>query len=129
MELLVNTAQVFPINMRIDLGGRDVDVAEHLLDRTEVRPTLEQVRGEGMPQRMRRNRLGDSRLLHVFAEDLPRAHPGQRLPARIQEENALPFPFLQLGPELPEIDRRCANLFRPIGTRRSFAPFPKTRIR
>ena len=53
MKLLVNAAQVFAVNVRVDLRRRDVDVAEHLLDRTQVGTAFEQVRGEGVPQRVR----------------------------------------------------------------------------
>ena len=75
MELLVNASQVFAIDVRINLGRRDVDVSQHLLDRSEIRTALEEMRRKGMAESVRRNGLRDSRLPNVFSENLPGAHP------------------------------------------------------
>ena len=57
MELFVRFPQMGVGHVRVDLGRRDVRVAEHLLDRADVGTILHQVRGERMPQRVRRNAL------------------------------------------------------------------------
>jgi hypothetical protein len=44
----------------VTVEGRDVAVAEQLLDRADVATRLQQVRGECVPQRVRRGGLGDA---------------------------------------------------------------------
>src|SRR5678815_3276748 len=67
------------------------------------------MRGEGMAKRVRGDVLGDVRLLHVAAQDLPGAHAGERAAARIEEENPLPLPLLQLRSELSQVNRGGAD--------------------
>ena len=45
-------AEVFAVHMSVDLGRRDVRVAQEFLDGRQVRPPLEQVGGERMPERV-----------------------------------------------------------------------------
>jgi hypothetical protein len=40
MEPLVDLSESGPTDVRVDLGGRDVGMTEHELQRTEVRPML-----------------------------------------------------------------------------------------
>ena len=44
-------------HMGVDLRRRNVGMAEQLLDHAQVRAVLQQVRGEGMAQDVRRERL------------------------------------------------------------------------
>ncbi len=48
MVFLVHLLQPFPGDMGIDLGRRDVGVAQHGLDRPQVRTVVQQVGGKGM---------------------------------------------------------------------------------
>ena len=48
MESLVGFFQMRIGYMGIDLRRRDVRVAEHLLDRADICPVLNKMRGEGM---------------------------------------------------------------------------------
>ena len=41
MELPMHASQVFTIDVRVDLGRRDIYVSEHLLNGPEIRTTLE----------------------------------------------------------------------------------------
>ena len=64
-------------DMGIDLGGRDVGVAEELLHRTQIRAVLQEMAGEGMTEHVRRDarRLdagGSCECLQLLAEALPR---------------------------------------------------------
>ena len=43
MELLVDPAEVVSVDVGIDLGGREIDVTQHLLDGPEVRAPLQQM--------------------------------------------------------------------------------------
>src|SRR6266550_8434204 len=67
------------------------------------------MRRERMPQRVGRDGLGDSRLVDVFAQDLPGAHSRERLAAGIEEQHTLPFALLQLGTQLAQVDCRRAD--------------------
>jgi lambda repressor-like predicted transcriptional regulator len=55
-------------HMRVDHGGGHAAVTEQLLHRADVIASLQQVRGKGMAQRMRRGRLGDACALHGALE-------------------------------------------------------------
>ena len=48
------------IHMRIDLRRRDVGVAKHGLHRTQVGAAFEEMRGEGMGQRVQRDPFVDA---------------------------------------------------------------------
>ena len=74
--------------MRVDLRGGDVGVAEQFLHGADVVAVLEQVRGEGMAQRVASGRLGDSRPVHggphrllhrALVEMMPAHHPRPRV--------------------------------------------------
>ena len=51
---LHHLAEPFGLHVGIDLGGRNVSMAKHLLDRAQVRPTFQQVAGKTMAQHVRR---------------------------------------------------------------------------
>src|SRR5207249_6325944 len=63
MKLPMHGTQVLAVHVGVELGGGEVGVAQHLLDRPQVSSALEQVRGEAVAQRMRRDTLGEPRLL------------------------------------------------------------------
>src|ERR1700680_2599770 len=109
MELLVNRSQVFAVDVRVDLRGRDVDVAQHLLHGPEIRAAFQQMCRERMAQRVGRHRFRDSNLGRVLAKDLPRAHARQRLSSGVEEQDSLSLALLQLWTELAQIDRDCAD--------------------
>src|SRR3954453_6301904 len=102
----MHLTQVLSIDMRVDLCCRDIDVSEHLLDSAKVGASLEQVRRKRVPQRMRRHVFRDRRTLDMTPQDLPGAHARQWLAARIEEEHALPLPFLELRSQLAKVDCR-----------------------
>ena len=74
MEAVVEASQPLLVDVGVDLGGRDVGMAEHRLDRAEVGPVLEQVGREAVPQHVGRDRL-DAGRPGVLPEDLPEALP------------------------------------------------------
>src|SRR5256885_932119 len=55
MERTVHFSQISPVEMRVDRGGGHGGVAEQLLHDSEIRPALQQMRGERMAQGMRMN--------------------------------------------------------------------------
>ena len=54
----VGLEQELAIDLGIALRGREAGVAEQLLDRPQIRAGAEEMRGEGVAQRMRRRRVG-----------------------------------------------------------------------
>ncbi len=62
-----------------------------------------------MTQCVGRNLLRDLCQTDVLPQDFPRAHPGQGITSRIQEQNALPFSVLESRSQLAQIDRDSPN--------------------
>jgi len=52
MQPLVQPLQVFPGDVGVNLSGRNVLMPEHGLDRPQVRPSLQEMGGEGVAQHM-----------------------------------------------------------------------------
>src|SRR5262245_51770425 len=97
VEAPVDGLQALVLDVRVDLGRRDVGVAEHLLDRAEVRAAREQVRREGVAQhvgvdgprhaRARPPRAPDAQDA-VAVEGLPRAREEEPVRALPREPRA-----------------------------------------
>jgi hypothetical protein len=49
MEGPVDFLQVLPVHMRVDLRGGNIRMAEELLDRRQIGPSLQKVSGKGVP--------------------------------------------------------------------------------
>src|SRR5271168_4251942 len=86
MKRAMDLAQVALGQVRVDLRGRDIAVAEHLLHRAQIGAALEQMRGEAVAQRMRaypcEPRIGGGPSL----ERLEKSLPGHRA-AKTRDEN------------------------------------------
>src|SRR6478609_3284833 len=72
----VDVAQPVGREVRVELRGGDVGVAEHLLQRAQVAAAREQVRGEGVAERVRAHPLGQARGGGVALNDLVEALAG-----------------------------------------------------
>src|SRR5688572_13803687 len=105
MILLVDRPQILPADVRLKLCGGDVGMPEHFLDRAQIRSPLQQVRSERVAEGVRRDVFRELAPLGVLPENLPRSHPGERLPPRIEEQLSLTLPALQPWAQLPNIDR------------------------
>ena len=93
MVFAVDSLQPFAGNMRVDLGGGNVRVAQHQLDRSKVGSVGQQVGSERVPKHVRCDRLADARAPSVGTNDLPESlscHPCA--PAGDEEIVAQPFP-------------------------------------
>ena len=88
VKLPVDLLETRLVDVRVDLRGGEAGVAEHFLDRAQVRAMAEQVRGEGMPQQVRPDflRLLDARELRRVLHQLPQPRGGQA-PAMLAEED------------------------------------------
>jgi hypothetical protein len=73
MKLPMNSFEPLLIDMRVDLRGRNIGVAEHLLNNPQIGAVSEQVRRETMPEKVRVNVLLQSGPSCVFFHNLPDA--------------------------------------------------------
>ena len=98
----------------VDLGRRDVGVAEHLLDRAQVAAAGEQVGGEAVAERVRAHPVAEADRLGAALDDLVEALAGQRAAALVEEQRAL------VG---------AAGHLRPAGAQVAARPRPRPRGR
>ena len=86
MELLVNAFEAVLVDMGVNLGGGDIGMAEHFLHDTQIGPAAEKMRGERMPQHVRRDALFQPRLFGVHLEQAPNGLARKTDPALIQKK-------------------------------------------
>src|SRR6476646_11043485 len=102
--LEVRLAHVIGGHVRVHLGRLDAGVAEHLLDAAQVAAALEQVGGERVPQRVRRDVLGDPGLAGVLADELEHRLAGDALAAVVEEKNVAALEPAQVRAAALEVD-------------------------
>ena len=85
MKLPVDLLQAFPCYMRIDLRCGDVCMTQHDLYGTQIGPSLEKVRGEGMAEGVRMNPLAKTCLRSILFYDLPESLPRYSIPRTVQK--------------------------------------------
>ncbi len=121
MKRVVHLPQPGFEHVRVDLRRRQVGVAEHGLDRAQIRAALEQMRRERVPEHVRAEVRADAGLAAVGLQELPESTARQpaaaarvdeqprRLLARLRERR----PCLRRGSAAPSRPRcrraaRCA---------------------
>ena len=60
MEFFVDFAEMWVSNVSVNLGGRNVSVTKHSLDRTKIGTVHEEVGSEGMAKSVGRNVLSNA---------------------------------------------------------------------
>ena len=73
MSFVVNRLQPLRSHMRIDLRCRKVHVTQELLNASQVRAVIQQMRRERMAQGMRRDMLDYAAFANVLIENAPDA--------------------------------------------------------
>src|SRR3989338_5386119 len=86
MRLVVNRLKPIRGDVSVDLGCREVDMPQELLDAPQVRPPVQQVSGEGVSQRMGRDLLVYTALLDIFVQDAPYASVGEPRAEPVQKD-------------------------------------------
>src|SRR5262249_35011409 len=76
-KLVIHRPETRLQNVRVDLRGRQIGVAEHHLDRAEIGASLEEVRRKRMSQHVRAQAARDAGLDAVLLQDLPETDPRQ----------------------------------------------------
>src|SRR5205085_4972127 len=69
--VVVHFPQLFPGHVGVNLRGGETGVPEQLLNRAQVRAILQEVRGEAVPQRVRRRVGRQRRFFDVTMDDRP----------------------------------------------------------
>src|SRR4051794_15095927 len=88
----VDLAQSVDGDQRVHLGRRHRRVPEQFLHDADVGAAVEQVRGEGVPQGVRRHLRRQPCALRRRPQDGPRALPGQRPATDVEEQRAAAHP-------------------------------------
>ena len=78
--------QVILVQMRVYLGGGDAFMAEHFLHGAEVGAALDEVRGEGVPERVWTHRLVDAGRHHPLLHEHEDHLAGEVRPPAVQED-------------------------------------------
>ena len=71
MIFVVDRLQILLDQLRIDLRGGNVAVAEHLLDGAQISAVFKQMGRKAVAERVRRDILFDVRLFLIEFDDLP----------------------------------------------------------
>src|SRR4051794_5338689 len=95
VRLEVDVLQALARQVRVELRGRDVSVAEHLLHGAQVAAAGKEVRRERVAQGVRAHPVREARGDGVPADDLVEALPRERLAAEVDEEMRLEPPAQQ----------------------------------
>lgn len=82
-------AQRLAVDVRVNLGGSDFLVPQHLLDGAEVGPALEEVRREGVAEGMRADGLVDTRERGLLLDDGENHDAGEGRTATVEEKVVL----------------------------------------
>jgi len=96
---LVQLFEMFSGDMGVDLSGSDIGMAQHHLDRPQVCPPFQKVRGKGMSQGVGRKRFGDPSALCIISQPMPESLPAHLLPGSISKQDGA-------GPSFEEL-RSC----------------------
>src|SRR5882672_7528396 len=86
MMLRMQFLHAFAGDVRVDLRGREVGMTEQHLHDSKVRTVIEQVRREGMTERVRREILVDPGLARVAFDDVPEGLAGHLVAAARREK-------------------------------------------
>src|SRR5580658_5298553 len=90
MGSVVNAGEVLEVKVSIDLGGRDVGVAEELLHAAQLATRLEQVRGERMAEEVRMHRYAESLASRPVSDPALHRALAEALSVPADEERRLP---------------------------------------
>ena len=97
---MVDILELLLDHVGINLGGRDVRMAQHLLNGAQIRPVLQQVGGEGVAQGVGRDVLFNLRLLLIVLDDLPEPLAAHALAAHVHKQGRLPGGEHHMGPHV-----------------------------
>jgi hypothetical protein len=111
--------------VRVQLGGREVGVPEHLLHRPEIGASLEQMRRERVPQEMRVNAGGvEPRAFRDAAQDQERSGAREGASPGVQEELG-PVAAVEVRPAAGQVAAQGRGGGPPDRDHALLAPLPE----
>src|SRR5437867_2425577 len=113
VKSLVDVAEILSIHMGIDLGRGKVRMSEHLLNCAKVSAPLQQVSGEGMPERVRGHAFADTGAASQLLEDPPGAHPGERSSPSVEQYTPFRGAAIERCPGVVEINGERTDELSP----------------
>jgi hypothetical protein len=84
----MHVTQIAPLEVGVNLCGRNIGVTQHLLDGGDVGASLQEMRRKRMSQGMRCHPLLEPALDDTPANDLPRGLAAERSSPSTEEEGA-----------------------------------------
>lgn len=103
MKSLVDGFEAVRFDFGVNLGGGDVGMAEHHLDRTQVGTARQQMGGKGMAQHVGTDPVPGSSLDGDAGDDLPEPVAGHGAAPVVQEQKGAGFFLDQLRPSLVKV--------------------------
>ena len=100
MKLAVHRLEPLLVDVGVNLRGRDVGVAEHLLDDPQVRAIAEQVGGEAVPEQVRIDIRSRPDGAHTFSRSARCGAVVSFVPRRGEENFAAASRFTSFGRSL-----------------------------
>ena len=123
VEAMVDGFKAVLIDMRVDLGGGDIGMAEQFLNDPQVGTVAEKVGGKAVSKQMGIDIDLDSRVLGGVFNDLPDAHRGEFFSTNRKEDFAPRARFDESGAFLFEISANGGAGFLADGDEASFLTF------
>src|SRR3989442_4903394 len=102
---LVQRPQIVAVDVRVELRGREVRVAQHFLHGAKVRAALEQVRRERVPEGVRRSPLRQPGGAGRSLDDAPRAPPRRGRAVAVETPKPASLPFAEAWEDLAAVQR------------------------
>jgi hypothetical protein len=93
MVSLMNFLQPLSGHVSVNLGGRNIHMAKHHLDRSKIRTPFQQMACEGVAQEVRSDPLPDASFLAIGLKILPETLAAHSPPGTVDEEKWAFFPF------------------------------------
>ena len=78
MKLAMNVPQPVSGHVRVNFGRADARVPQQFLNHPQVRPVLQQMRREAVPQHVRRDVAGNPGASHAALDVQPQRHRRER---------------------------------------------------
>ena len=113
MRLAVHLAQPFNTHMSVYLGSRQALVSEHLLHNADIRAVIDQMRCEGMPERMRADLLRNSGFSHVLFYYHCNSALGNPASAKINQQGVCRIGIILISPDILQRQILGEGLHRP----------------
>src|SRR5512139_1672113 len=118
--------------MGVDLGCRNINMAEHRLDRSKICTPFQQMTGERVAQEVRRDSFPDAGLQAIGLKTFPETLAAHLPPGTVDKEKRTFFPLDQFSPGCLQVlgnpfdgfpSQGDESFLRPFSIEKDIAPF------